>query len=89
MIPTINIERVPASNCPNCGKLCDAVTRIEEDATPSPGDFTICLDCKHLMVFADDLTLRNPTDAEIVEAAGDPEILATQRFVQRYRKTSH
>jgi len=44
----------------------------------SPGDATVCLTCGHLMVFGEDLLLRNPTDAEIVKFAGDKRLLAVQ-----------
>jgi hypothetical protein len=34
----------------------------------------------HVHIYADDLTLRNPTEAELVDIAGDPEIV---RAVER------
>lgn len=72
----INIE-VPPSPCANCNELNDRASTFY-DATPNPGDFSLCAYCGHLMVFADDLTLRNPTDAEMQEMAGDPRIIALQ-----------
>lgn len=66
--------------CPNCGKRLDAATCFTDPAAkPAPGDLTICFYCGHLMAFADDLRVRQLTDPEMVEVAGDPRILALQR----------
>ena len=45
---------------------------------------TICLDCRHLMVFADDMTVRNPTDDEVREIAGDPDILMHMKALAKF-----
>jgi hypothetical protein len=71
--------RMVLSACTACGKLCDGATGVGCDGGPGPGDWTICFYCGHLMAFADDLTLRNLSDAEMVEVAGDPRIIAVQR----------
>jgi hypothetical protein len=47
---------------------------------PSPGDFTICLYCGHLCTFTEELGLRDPTDAEILEIAGAVELIGAQKF---------
>ena len=71
---------VPPSACTNCGEPNDRASSVGvESAMPAPGDFSLCIYCGHLMAFADDLTLRNLTDAETVEIAGDHRILAVQR----------
>jgi len=63
-------------NCTNCGKLNDVATDSSgSGCTPSAGDLSVCFYCGHLTVFADDLTLREPTDDEIVELAGLPELV--------------
>ena len=72
-------NRLPPSWCLNCGKMNDAALCIGADGTPSPGDVTACIVCGHIMLFADDLTLRNPTDSEIYDIAGDRRIIAIQR----------
>jgi hypothetical protein len=78
--------RLPVSHCPNCDKVLDAATAIERGARPKPGDITICLDCGHLMAFGDDLRVRPLTDAEMVEVAGDPRIVAAQAVTAAWRK---
>ena len=59
--------RLPPATCPTCGKTLDAATNIEEDVEPSPGDVTICLGCKDLFIFTEELGLRRPTEAELQE----------------------
>jgi hypothetical protein len=74
---------LPPSRCPNCGKVLDAATGVDEKGLhqrlPAAGDFTVCIGCGHIMVFANDLTLRNPTAAEMREIAGNRHIIAIQR----------
>src|SRR5258707_1048262 len=52
-------HRLPGSDCPSCRKPLDAATGINGDVRPAPGDVTVCLYCGHIMVFADDLTVRD------------------------------
>lgn len=71
---------VPPSKCTACGYLCDAATCPRDDnAKPNPGDVTVCINCGHLMAFDDNLTLRNLTEAEMIEVAGNKTVLAIQR----------
>jgi len=71
---------ISASACLACHRLLDAATSIEDNDRPKPGDVTVCWDCGHIMFFADDLSLRNPTDQEMYYIAGDKRILAVQRL---------
>jgi len=74
---------VPLSHCPECGHKLDAANVVEEGeiqgTQPEPGDFTICLNCGHLMVFTEGLKLREPNDEEARIIAGDKRMLAIQR----------
>lgn len=74
----------PESMCLNCGKRLNAATALAGEIGPQPGNFTVCLDCGHLMVFAADLTLRAPIDAELTEIAGDPGLVRLQRIRAAY-----
>jgi hypothetical protein len=72
--------RVPKSVCTACGSALDGAAVVGNDTiTPKPGDVTVCIDCGHLMAFAEDLSLRDLRDDEFKEVAGDPNILAIQR----------
>ena len=69
-------HHVPPSVCPSCGAINDAATDPTGKAAPKPGDISLCFRCGHLCAFADDLTLRALTDAEMIDIAGDPMIVA-------------
>lgn len=77
---------IPVSHCTNCGWECDDATGVATEDDPSPGDFTVCIECGHLMAYADDLTLRDLTDAEVIEIAGDSRIIAAQRAIAARNK---
>jgi len=38
--------------------------------------------CHHLMIYGDDMTLRNPTDEEMTELAGDEELLQAMKLLK-------
>lgn len=42
---------------------------------PEPGDANLCIQCGHLMVFARDLSFREPTAAERAIFDRDPDII--------------
>jgi hypothetical protein len=62
--------------------VVDAASGLMYDDKPEPGDATVCLDCGHVMIFGDDMGLRNPTGAETHDLAGDEGILLIQRIRQ-------
>ena len=75
-------NRFAACSCLACGKVLDAANVVStdgQDYAPSSGDITICLGCGHVMAFDDDLKLREMTDAEAREIAGDRRMLAVQK----------
>ena len=65
--------------CLGCGWLLNASAsadlRRKRVPLPRPGNVSLCLNCGHLALFADDLTLREPTAAENAE----PEIIELRR----------
>lgn len=69
--------RLPEQTCPSCGKRLDAATALERGGV-RPGDVSICIYCGHLSILGEDNRLRPPTDAEMIEIAGDPRILRAQ-----------
>jgi hypothetical protein len=77
--------RLPLSHCLSCGRELDAATSLH-GATPNSGDITVCMKCGHVMAFADDLTVRALTDAEMYDIAGDKEVLTVQRLLHELHK---
>jgi hypothetical protein len=76
--PELRINEVPQARCLNCNTMLDAASDLLGDARPNIGDLTICIKCGHLMAFTDDLMLRELTDQEIKDYAGDPRIVKLQ-----------
>jgi hypothetical protein len=73
--------------CLNCGHILSAAGTTEGDpVAPVEGSFTVCIYCSHLMVFKADLSVRNPNSAEIIEAAGDKNILEVMRLAHAFRE---
>lgn len=87
------ITRFKPGRCLDCGKLIDSASRSDSrlpDARPGPGDIGICFGCGHVMIYADDEgTLRAPTDEELVDIAGDQEMVETQNRLAAFRKMNH
>lgn len=62
----------PPSRCPACGHVLDAVHEVHgDDATPTPGDFSLCVMCASVLVFDERLVLTIPTHAQLREAPED------------------
>lgn len=71
----ITTTSTPSNHCLSCSEIIDAATG---PGSPSPGDISVCAHCGHVTVFDDNLKLRAPTDAEVIDIAGNPELLAMQ-----------
>lgn len=77
--------RLSPSTCPSCGKPNDSATSVGGDHKPESGDFTVCLECGHIMAYDDELKLRELTKDEQIEVAGDQRILAVQAGRKKLR----
>ena len=67
-------------HCLDCGtELDDPTPTNPEHPTPKPGDVMLCAACGHVMIAGDDGAPRAPNDAELVELAGHPDLLALQQ----------
>jgi hypothetical protein len=55
--------------CPFCGKINDrhGAPFPEEERPPQPGDFSMCIGCGQIAVFAESMQLRSLTAAEMNE----------------------
>jgi hypothetical protein len=71
---------VPRATCFNCGKPLDRAAGLDTDNQPGPGDVTICLDCGHLMIFDDQLALRQLSPEEQIALASNEDVLFAQHM---------
>jgi hypothetical protein len=81
--------RVPQSKCTNpaCGRPLNGAGLLDQvQIPPSPGDASMCLYCRHLMIFGDNMVLREPTREEAIEIASAPDIFELQKFSLQYNK---
>lgn len=78
----------PECTCLNCHKPLNRASAVAEDASPSDGDFTMCIGCGHLMIFNADQTLRNPTDEELAEIAGDERMITISNAIAKLHRQS-
>jgi hypothetical protein len=76
--------RIEPGACLNCGAKLSGAGIVGGDAPPpNDGDIAVCIYCSHIHVF-DGGKMRNPTDAEIVDMAGDPELLKVIKLGRLY-----
>jgi hypothetical protein len=83
----IKVTRHAASPCINCRTMLDTSSLIDlEDDMRGPrgGDVTVCLKCRHVMAYNDDMSLRDLNDEEIVDIAGMPQLVATVKLMGAY-----
>jgi len=71
--------KIKKSKCTNCGDPLDHAAGLDHDESPSPSDATVCLHCGHIMVYDDNLNLRELTDKEVIERVGNKEIVEFQK----------
>lgn len=58
--------------CPYCGEPFNRVTSVNHTKQPDPGDRAICLYCRLVCAFCDDLTLRPLDRIEAQQILNDP-----------------
>lgn len=78
-------SEVSSSPCCECGHVLDRVSGPDQ---PVPGDFTLCIRCTSLNVFAENMLFRRPTDDEIFNAAASSEVQAVRRIILRSQKAA-
>jgi hypothetical protein len=78
---------VPEARCPDCRKLMDAASGVNDgEGGPTPGSIAICFYCHHLAIYGEDMKLRNPTDEEVVEIAGHPDVVRAMTMLGKFKQ---
>ena len=79
--------RVKGARCVNCRKRMDGATPTQGGRAPEPNDVAVCAYCGHIQAYGEDMKFRELNDAEILECAGDPDILLAQEVGRRFRES--
>lgn len=79
----VHVQKINPLTCVNCSKVMDGSTSYE-DKQISPGNVGICLYCRHFMIVDDNMQFRNLTGEEIVEIAGQPELLKLMGLMEAF-----
>ena len=81
---------VPRYVCAGCGAVSEATTSYDITDTDAPrsGDWAICLHCGHVTSYNADLSRRELSAGELVEALANPSVLTALRVVA-LRKEMH
>lgn len=79
-------HQINGGACLKCGAPMTGATNVTGATGPAPGDVTVCLYCGHLMEFAADLKLIEPSEATIKEVAGHPELLRAMTITNLWRQ---
>ena len=66
--------RVPKQSCPNCWHKLDVASVETSKHAPVEGDFTICIHCAAILVWAQSMKLRLPDHLEAAQAANNQTI---------------
>jgi hypothetical protein len=74
----------PECRCLNCRALLGAVTGVNNNERPEPGNLTICLRCGAVMLIADDLTARGLTEREMDDLTNNHHMM---QYLARVCKT--
>jgi hypothetical protein len=78
--------RIPDLKCLECGKEMDVAMPTGGGRRPEPNDVAVCAYCGCLQAYGDDMKFRELNDAEILECAGDEDILLAQAFARDFRE---
>jgi len=81
----VESHRMPEYVCPYCGEILDGATAVDSDYSepPADGSVGICINCRSVMIYEGGQT-RKPNDEEIIELAGDEELLKGMKMLGHY-----
>lgn len=74
-MPKHNHTFIPEFRCLKCNYRMDCTTEAFGEGMPKAGDLSMCMMCGYLMVFNEDLTVRELTPEERVRVKSDPNVI--------------
>ena len=70
-IADFQTRKAKPTRCLHCHALLDRATG---ESQPQPGDLSVCITCGNLMIFTEDMSLREPTAQELRAVMANEEI---------------
>lgn len=68
------------TKCPHCGYHADRQGAVDDsDATPTPGDVSLCISCGEWAVYDGGLALQSPSREQSREFSRDPDLKRIRR----------
>jgi hypothetical protein len=74
---------VPESRCPHCKQKLDGAFNVGDNATPSPGNVSLCAVCGNWMIFDRDLKLVKPSPGMLAAIKRDRRCQITYHAIMR------
>lgn len=83
-----NGKLLPKHPCPCCNAPNSAAAGTNHNARPRPGDLSVCVSCASLLVFNEDMTVREMllNDLMGLDDATRTILFRTQKEVQAYNE---
>jgi hypothetical protein len=78
--------------CPNCGKMLDSASHVQERISPKPGDLRVCIACTAILVFEPGMLVRSATNTDLRDLPPKAlfELVRTQSAIREMRRqTQH
>ena len=69
--------------CPTCKRIVNGFSSLDQEHSPTEGDYTICAYCLEFNVFTDNLGLRPFTDKDMdsIDSEGFDELLKVRKML--------
>jgi hypothetical protein len=81
-------DAVPPTKCPECGVVNSGALGVD-GTRPKKGDVSICMYCRHISIFTEDLGLREPTIDEMLAMGREPKIQAALSVLAKCPPPGH
>lgn len=76
---------VPKFPCPYCGTRLDSSFNLTDKVGASPGDLSVCVECREVAAWTEDMRLRRISDVELAQAFANDRlghVLSALRFAE-------
>lgn len=83
MAYNVHVKKNEPLTCTNCKRTMNGSTSYV-DSQIKPGNVGVCLYCRHIMIVDDNMQFRELNDEEVIEIAGQPELLKLMGLMEAF-----